>query len=771
MRFATIPVVGAGSLGVTTLAVRLPQSGPNRTIIVKGTFDIVPNEAARPAKEPAVLSGDVEGTGGLGLSYASDFAAFKPRADVTLVGYAYARRGRATTSAVRFRFGRRDAGFDRTVAVFGDRTWQGGALRAVASDAAGFDRIPLGWHRAFGGPSRPSNPIGRGADATSLPNLENPNDLVRAPDDVRAPACFAPIPMTWEERWSKLGTYDEAWTAQGWPWFPADFDPSFFQHAPVAQQLPWLEGNESFDVVGASADERPLSGSLPGLRPRCFVTRSKPEGEFHEVVLRLDTVQIDAEAGRIDLVWRGLCPTSDDVASDVAELFILHERVDGPRTSLEEALVRSRVEKEAVATAEDAAATTDAADNDEASAAAPSGPAVPTPEEEAAVAEWASTLAAGIAAAGVPASFLVGEPPKGAAPPPPKWPSSRKLARQLKRAGVPDDEIGTVVGAFERAKKGPPTDDEPVIDPTKREAVIVWLDHGAPFDGADLEGADLSDLDLSGRSFSGASFFGAKLHRTKLDGAKLDGARLERADLEGASLKRASLEGADLTRAKLERAILSEAVLEGASFEGASARGARLDRTKGGSVVLSDVDLSDAVLDGAELPGVDLTRAVLDRTSFRGAKLAELRLYDAKGSSTVFDDADLTGARADGVTLVSGSLCRIAAKGSVWENANVERSTFTYAVLDEASFVTAGAEGADFGAVSLRNGRLDGAKLRRSTFLTADLMEASFEGADLEGSDLRASSLYAAATWQAKTGGAQTELAHLDATRLAKGLS
>jgi hypothetical protein len=87
------------------------------------------------------------------------------------------------------------AGFSASVRVFGDRTWMRQDDRLVPSEAQPFTSMPLGLDRAYGGIAtfdelkvpHPDNPRGKGyyleeeeAEGASLPNIEDPDTLIRA---------------------------------------------------------------------------------------------------------------------------------------------------------------------------------------------------------------------------------------------------------------------------------------------------------------------------------------------------------------------------------------------------------------------------------------------------------------------------------------------------------------------------------------------------------------------------------------------------------------
>src|SRR6185312_14533064 len=91
-------------------------------------------------------------------------------------------------------------GFERSVAVIGDRTWKRSLLGVAPGEPAPFERMPLVHERAFGGPTYAQNPAGTGQGGSPLPNLEDPDRPLATPTDSPPPACFAPVSPLWRAR-------------------------------------------------------------------------------------------------------------------------------------------------------------------------------------------------------------------------------------------------------------------------------------------------------------------------------------------------------------------------------------------------------------------------------------------------------------------------------------------------------------------------------------------------------------------------------------------
>jgi uncharacterized protein YjbI with pentapeptide repeats len=715
-----IPIFTKTPLLACTVPWQLQSARDVRTVVVKGTFDIVPDDRAKLRQEGDPPLGDVhhEDDFGRSLRSASEFAIFKTRADVTLMGHAYAPGGSSQAAEVGFRFGRGGNAFDRRVAVFGDRHWQKGLLSTAPER---FDRMPLVYERAYGGPDFEKNPVGRGRQPgpdrrVMLPNLEDGGALVESPTAAADPMCFTPVPPMWRQRVSKLGTFDNRWRRRSWPYFPDDFDWAYFQHAPPAQQLTYLEGDEPFDIWGAHPKLPRITGKLGRVRPRCFAQRTTPGGgAFFEVVLRLDTVHFDIDEMKIAVIWRGLLEVNDDDASEIAELYLLLEDLSEKHLDVGQARARYRAVK----------------------------------------------LSANPA--------LLASPPANAeqASPPP----SRRgaIEEKLRAAGLSAGAAGASGAAANEAQETPRSAAS-TMDPAKTRAVRAEVERrlaaSAPLDGIDLAGADLAGLDFSSRSLAYLHLKGARLAGCQLRSADLTGAVLADADLTDATLDGAVLAGADLTGAQLNKASFNRADLTGADFSRARGESAHFRGAHGAGARFVEGDWSRARFDDAALRSADFTRATLDDAAFDRAQVPDIRLYDARGRKVSFKGAELGEARADGAILPDCSLNFAKAAGSVWDKTVLDGSTLLGATLTGAGFVRASCKKAVFSGADLVDARLEKANLRGAALVKANLMRASLLGADLITADLRGANLHAAETWKAKLRGAQLESAIITKTKL-----
>ncbi len=278
----------------------------------------------KPSPEP-IHDEIIEG----GFVRATDRAPYKTRADVTLVGHARAPGGMASVVEVRFTFGDpRNNGFDRVLLAHGDRGWEKGLAALRPSRPKPFFALPLTYARAFGGPSFDPNPAGighpgryrRGDERSPVPNLEDPAERIRTPNQMPSPACFAPVPLAWKARWASLGQKRIPWSG-----FPEEMDWTYYHVAPRRQQLRFLRGDEPFSITGVRADGAPVEGALPGLVVRCHAERGDAPPEPLE--MNLDTVAFDVDEATVTLLFRGTIGVLDERAPDVGALYAKLEPV------------------------------------------------------------------------------------------------------------------------------------------------------------------------------------------------------------------------------------------------------------------------------------------------------------------------------------------------------------------------------------------------------------------------------------------------------------
>jgi uncharacterized protein YjbI with pentapeptide repeats len=754
----TVPTLADCPLAVVTLDWSLKPPTPSVTIIVKGTFELVPDGPAKLCDESELPTGDVHVDDDLGRSirYASDFAVFKPEADVTVIGTAHAPGGRSTAMEAGFRLGEGPKALTRRVAVLGDRQWVG--FPSSMGAPAPFDTMPLTWERAYGGAGHDRNPAGVGhgaqkdaAGVARLPNLERPESLIKGPGDRPRPACFAPIPELWRPRWATLGTYDAAWLRSRWPYFPEDFDYAYFQAAPEEQRTDYLRGDEPYEIWGLLPGAKKLVGSLPALRVRCIAAdKASSGGGRREVKLALDTCAFDVDAMKLHLVWRGLLEVSADGAPELEAIFVTAEPLADEPASADAIEERYGVAKWRATHPDEVLDETTGAANDG-----------DVDEDVALELIRAEQQRAEAMRRAIPFG--------GAAPAPqpmplPASPSADEVGEQLRRAGASEHDIAAAVVALTMPL---PTDSAGRPEGAALRSLLARLvAEGKSLAEIDLSGADLSGANLARADLRDALLLKANLAGANLAGANLAGAQLGQADLRGALLEGATLDRSDLTGALLEDAVARAVSLDEAVLTEVKAARADFSQARGTGPSFEAADLGGVRFVGAELDGADFSNASLDGASFEGAKLPAIRLYDAHGERVCLRGAALAGARADGVKLPRAAMENASAPDSVWEGADFAHAVMTRANLTAASLVRANCEGAQLSGCELKEGRLKEANLKSAQLVTANLMQASFEGADLSRADLTGANLHGAELWKAKLGGAVLDQAIVTGTKL-----
>ncbi len=724
---------------------RLPFPGHSLTLIVKGTFDLSPGKTAVPAKEQLYPTGDEfykedeEMLGG--PRYASDFAYFKPAADLLLTGKCHAPAGeRCLARQVSFSVG----DHTKTLMVTGDRTWKRGLLGSTPSAPDPFSAIDLKYQNSFGGPGYAENPVGKGfgkqvaengKKIRPLPNITHPKDTLHTAGTRLAPAGFGPLGQMWKQRRAYLGTYKGKYLKENWPWFPVDFDWHYFNAAPADMQVNgYLAGDERLNFTNLHPEHEHYEAALPGVRIRCFVNRrTAPEPAplaFKEVNMRPDTLWVDMDSETLVLVWRGWCEVLSEEFEEIKHLFIVSERCEDPLPPVafyQEHLAR-RLQEIEKGDIEELPETPDQPDDTEKI----------DDDIETEIANAELETRARLIAAGIDPDHLPEQSEE----------DKKKEAALLKELGFEPEESEV---------------------PLTRELVHERFKQGECFAGADLSGLDLSGLSLTGIDLHGAILAHAIFKGCDLSGADLSGANFSHADLAEVNLQGATLLEADFTQAVLERADLSTATLEGATFEKAGMQKARLVDVKATGADFSQADLSEAVLTDSVFVKADFSKALLQRADFGGSDLKETSVEGAIGPGIRMDGADLTELRAsEGCDFSNGSFRKVQAAESIWESANLKGADFSFACMEAADFTSAVLERAKFAAADMKFTRFSRANLKGAKMVSANLFEGSFEKANLTGTDLRGSNLYAVEFLDAHLEETLLEFANIKMTKLAQ---
>lgn len=343
------------SFEVETLTSKWPDNKTYLTIVVKGTFDINSDNSVKISMEQIPIAyGDEfydEKNGG-NVKFESDLAPFKPRADIVVVGKAYAPNGKAINE---FDISLRVGDIKKTIRVIGDRYWKvrGKSLPVSISDPEPFTVMDIVYERSFGGVDIEGgdwckeNPIGKGFfakkpskifDGTPLPNIEDPNNLIRSWKDHPKIVGFGFYGKSWLPRATYFGTYDEKWRKERSPDLPKDFRFEYYNAAhPDLQLSGYLKGNERVALTHLNPNGN-ISFRLPETHISAIVKKIalhdadsvrlskqediKPSDIVEEIQFNLDTLCLIPDEERFYLVWRGICQINDLTTLEVKEIGI-----------------------------------------------------------------------------------------------------------------------------------------------------------------------------------------------------------------------------------------------------------------------------------------------------------------------------------------------------------------------------------------------------------------------------------------------------------------
>jgi hypothetical protein len=293
----------------TSLAAQLFSGPATETdlgcaLLLKATYEIRPAglEPATEAPWPIHLE-PLETPYG---TFPGEVANRKPKTDVIVLGRAKAPRGetvRQTTVTLAV------GAFRHSLAIFGDRRWERTATGLRATEPLPFREMPIVWERAFGGKiptavgdmPNTDNPVGKGfflddaeGDGIPLPNVEDPNALIRTSKDLPEPAGWAPYPLAGGVRLAKLRGPDGAPLPADVvePWVMGWAHPALIIETPAA--------GARIEVNGLTTDG-PLVAAVPECPARVTLVAGEEERRLSP---RLDTLIVQAEERRLVVRWR-----------------------------------------------------------------------------------------------------------------------------------------------------------------------------------------------------------------------------------------------------------------------------------------------------------------------------------------------------------------------------------------------------------------------------------------------------------------------------------
>jgi hypothetical protein len=279
------------------------------TVVCKATYSLRPGEATLAPEQELPNEEDDHWNDDPGRSVRapSDLLPVKPRPEVLLVGNAFAPGGvPARSITARLTVG----DLDKAIEIWCDRSLSADGSVQEGGPVA---RMPLIYERAAGGPGT-WNPVGIRPDTRDpynrrvLPNLQVPGVYAKTLDEPIEPAGFGPLGKSWPTRIEKLGRSAALFATSGFrdrP-LPEGIDLSYFNQAPLDQQLATLRDNERLVLENLHPERPLLATALPGIHPAAFVDRGRGPGQ--RLVLRADTLWIDTDRSIATLTWRGQLP-------------------------------------------------------------------------------------------------------------------------------------------------------------------------------------------------------------------------------------------------------------------------------------------------------------------------------------------------------------------------------------------------------------------------------------------------------------------------------
>ncbi len=294
------------------------------SVVVKGTFDLAADGSLKLSEEQEALlesdqykGEDSDAT----LLREADYCPLKPACDLFILGDIISPEEKPCRQMDAFVS---VADHQRIIRASGERYWHRQGLSHVASAPEAFTRIPLTPENAFGGRDTaaeqvdaeryPFNPAGKGfvskgsPEGITLPNLEDPQHLISAPEDKPKPHYPAYVNKSWLPRSNLAGTCDKNWEANRMPLLPRDFDNGFYNAATPDFIFPLMKGGEPV-VLQGFAPEGPLSFKLPNWDMKikyCI------KNDILEARSKIDTVTILSKQKQVVVNWRSCFPCGQD---------------------------------------------------------------------------------------------------------------------------------------------------------------------------------------------------------------------------------------------------------------------------------------------------------------------------------------------------------------------------------------------------------------------------------------------------------------------------
>ncbi len=764
------------AFNLAPLVGRLNFTGYSLTLIVKGTFDLNPNSIAIPAEEQLFPTGDEFYPDDIDMKgscrYESDFAYFKPKADLILSGHCYSPNGKPVPACqVKFQVG----SHGKTLNVFGDRQWKRSLGFSTISDPEPFTRVELKYENSFGGQKYTKNPVGKGFSKQEtvdgkkvrfLPNIEDPKKMIGSPRNRPEPAGFGPLGKMWEQRSSLMGNYKGKYLKERWPWFPKDFDWIHYNAAPQDMQVEgYLKGDEVLSFENLHPENPQYKCKLPGLRTRCFVSingeSESEENSFIEVPLNLDTLWVDMDIEKLVLVWRGWTEVLSEDYEEIEHIFIMSEPVDATPHTVENChqaflTALADYEKEWDASDEESEPINDSEQDEEMQV--PELEKVPVAESddlvkdqakektrEALTKKFEAQTAAILSQVGIDLDTL---------PPGIRQKTLEKQAGIIKKMTEDDPaEIMAMEGveienqikdAF--SEMGVDIDNPPPIS-TKAKA------EQARFMKA--MGIDPSIFSQNPQLEKLLAAMPALFPKMGIDPEKLNPVIEEVKKQQEKLSKRFGIEKEEEEKItvsekepdpELTRDIIQERASQGDSFAGENLKGLDLSELDLAGLDFTGANFEGASLINANLSGAVIVEANLKGTELTGANLAEANLEGSDLSYTnmkksVLTSANLSRTYSQEAVLTDADLVEVNLGYADFTNSDLGRANLTGSILVKVNFSQAKLQGARLSGIDANDVDMTAADLTESDMSESNLSGANLSAADLSGADLTGSNL------------------------------
>lgn len=271
------------------------------TIVVKATLALVNEGAARLGSPAELLHAERAPRPGASILADGDLVPYKPRVDVTYVGFAWAPR---PVQAITARLAVHGDGevLERALQVVGERP-------SATAQPSPFVRMPIVYERAWTGLGG-ENPLGVPPHSGRIANLFDPADPNR-------PACFGPISRSFPSRARLLSgidprTLESPTRDPGSGVLALDVPQSlpfeYFLSSPSDQRLDLLNGNETILLENLVEGQSRLHTRLPGIKAlaKVFGATLPPQGQAIDLIG--DTLCIDGVDKTVSVTWRGTIP-------------------------------------------------------------------------------------------------------------------------------------------------------------------------------------------------------------------------------------------------------------------------------------------------------------------------------------------------------------------------------------------------------------------------------------------------------------------------------